>query len=140
MIFLVDTSVWIDYLNGHQTGPVAYLRNALAQRQPVALTELIYLEILQGVRDRRAFRRIQRSLGRQIILGPLRKLRTYADAARLYRRCREAGITPRSTLDCLIAAIAIEHRARLLHDDRDYEQIARAEPRLGPLLVPRATG
>jgi predicted nucleic acid-binding protein len=137
---LVDTSVWIDYLGGRQTGPVANLRNALAHREPVALTDLIYLEILQGVRDNRAFRRIERSLGRQIFLGPLHKLRTYADAARLYRRCREAGITPRSTLDCLIAILAIEHRARLLHDDRDYEQIARAEPKLGRLLVPRAVG
>ena len=139
-MFLVDTSVWIDYLNGRQTGPVANLRDALTNRRPVALTEFIYLEILQGVRDLGTFGRVQRSLARQTFLGPLRRLRTYSDAARLYRRCREAGITPRSTLDCLIAIIAIEHRAWLLHDDRDYEQIARAEPRLGRLLVPRASG
>jgi len=137
-VLLVDTSVWIDYLHGHQTPPVTNLRDALRRRESVALTELIYLEILQGVRDRAAFGRIRRSLGGQIFVGPRRKLRTYADAAKLYRRCRESGITPRSALDCLIATVAIEHRARLLHDDRDYEQIARAEPRLHRLLVPRA--
>jgi predicted nucleic acid-binding protein len=55
---------------------------------------------------------------------------TYADAGSLYARCRWRGYTPRSPHDCLIAQLAIEHRAPLLHDDRDFEPIAQIEPRL----------
>jgi len=47
------------------------------------------------------------------------------EAARLYFVCRRKGVTVRSTIDCLIAAIAIEHKALLLHDDRDFDAIAR---------------
>lgn len=36
----------------------------------------------------------------------------------------------RSTIDCQIACIAIEHDAELLHDDVDYVRIATVEPRL----------
>lgn len=56
--------------------------------------------------------------------------RTYADAGALYARCRWAGITPRSPHECLIAQTAIEHSVPLLHDDRDFELMARGEPAL----------
>ena len=70
----------------------------------------------------------------QTVLYPRHGLRTYEAAADLYRRCRAVGITVRSTIDCLIARIALEHNATLLHRDRDYERIAQIEPRLK--LVP----
>jgi len=47
------------------------------------------------------------------------------EAARIYGACRAAGVTIRSSVDCLIARIAIEHDLALLHDDRDFEDIAR---------------
>ena len=47
-------------------------------------------------------------------------------AARLYQECRRRGRTPRSSNDCLIAQVAIEHSLALLHDDRDFETIAEA--------------
>ena len=55
---------------------------------------------------------------------------THAAAAALYRRCRERGITVRSTLDCLIAQIAIEHDLLLVHHDRDFDQLVQACPEL----------
>jgi len=64
------------------------------------------------------------------VLYPRHGLRTYEAAADLYRRCRAAGVTVRSTVECLIAQLALEHNATLLHSDRDYERIARVEPRL----------
>jgi len=57
-------------------------------------------------------------------------LRTYEAAADLYRRCRAAGVTVRSTIDYLIAQLAMEYNATLLHRDRDYERIAQVDPRL----------
>jgi predicted nucleic acid-binding protein len=54
----------------------------------------------------------------------------FASAARIYSRCRKAGFTIRSTIDCLIAQIAIEQELPLLHSDRDFDQIAAIVPEL----------
>jgi predicted nucleic acid-binding protein len=49
-------------------------------------------------------------------------------AARIYFDCRRRGLTVRSTIDCFIAQLALEHRLALLHDDRGYAAIARVRP------------
>ncbi len=133
-MLLVDTSVWIDFLAARATRAVAYFQEQLGQRQPFALTELIYLEVLQGVREPEAVRKVSAYLQRQFFLAPCHGLRTYEAAAELYRRCRAAGVTVRSTIDCLVAQTAVEYGAVLLHCDRDYERIARVEPKL--MLAP----
>jgi hypothetical protein len=109
---------------------VTVLDRALAQKAQVSLTEWIYLEILQGARSNAAFAKLRRYFSAYPVLRPTRGLDSFAAAADLYRRCREQGVTPRSAGDCLIALLAIEHRVPLLHDDRDFPQIARVEPRL----------
>ena len=38
------------------------------------------------------------------------------------------ALTVRSTVDCLIAQTSIDHGCMLLHNDRDYEQIATLRP------------
>ena len=129
-MLLVDTSVWIDFLAPRPTRAADYFRVQLDARQAFALTEFIYLEVLQGVRDPAIARNVGAYLRAQTVLYPRRGLRTYEAAADLYRRCRAAGVTVRSTIDCLVAQLALEHNATLLHSDRDYERIARVEPRL----------
>ena len=129
-MLLVDTSVWIDFLAPRATRAVAYFREQLDKRQPCALTELIYLEVLQGIREPATVRKVVTILRGQLLLYPRHGLRTYEAAAELYRRCRVAGITVHSTIDCLVAQIAIEYGATLLHSDRDYERIAQVEPGL----------
>jgi predicted nucleic acid-binding protein len=129
-VLLVDTSVWIDFLAPRATRAVTYFREQLDKRQPCALTELIYLEVLQGVREPATARKVATYLRGQLLLYPRHGLRTYEAAADLYRRCRAAGVTVHSTIDCLVAQIAIEYGATLLHSDRDYERIAQFEPRL----------
>lgn len=133
-MLLVDTSVWIDFLAGQKTKAVDCFNDRLAAREPFALTALIYLEVLQGVREPDKAKKIAAYLREQRLLTPPDELQTCDAAANLYRRCRAAGVTVRSTIDCLIAQIAIEHGAVLLHDDRDYAHIARVEPKL--TLVP----
>lgn len=133
-MLLVDTSVWIDFLAARDTQAVAYFREQLDQRRPFALTELIYLEVLQGIRNPQAARKVTAYLRKQLFLIPRHGLRTYEAAAELYRLCRAAGVTIRSTIDCLVAQTAMEYGVVLLHSDRDYERIARVEPRLR--LVP----
>jgi len=51
-------------------------------------------------------------------------------AARIYFDCRRVGLAVRSAIDCLIAQVAIEHDVPLLHDDRNFEQIAQVLPKL----------
>lgn len=129
-MLLVDTSVWIDFLAPRAARAVTCFREQLDKRQPCALTELIYLEVLQGVREPATARKVATYLRGQLLLSPRHGLRTYEAAADLYRRCRAAGVTVHSTIDCLVAQIAIEYGATLLHSDRDYERIAQVEPRL----------
>ena len=50
---------------------------------------------------------------------------TYIHAVDIYRECRKKGFTIRKTIDCLIAAIAIENNLALLHNDRDFSNIAK---------------
>ena len=133
-MLLVDTSVWIDFLAPRSTRAVAYFRAQIEARQAFALSELIYLEVLQGIREPATVRKVASYLRGQLLLYPRHGLRTYESAADLYRRCRAAGVTVRSTIDCLVAQIAIEYGATLLHSDRDYEHIAQVEPKLK--LVP----
>jgi hypothetical protein len=129
-VLLVDTSVWIDHIRGSRTRAVTALDRALVQEAEVALTEWIYLELLQGARSKHAFAKLKRYFSPYPVLRPTRGLETFAAAADLYRRCREQGVTPRSAGDCLIAVVAVEHGVPLLHSDRDFVHIAEVESRL----------
>ena len=127
---LVDTSVWIAYLRGDATAATDALQRWLDRGVPVALTSLIAQEVLRGVRDDAAAATLERYLASQWRLEFDDAWQGAVAAANLYRRCRAAGVTVRSTIDCAIACIALEHEAELLHDDADYLRIAEVEPRL----------
>ncbi|MEX0777130.1 MAG: PIN domain-containing protein [Phycisphaeraceae bacterium] len=129
-MILVDTSAWIDALGPRPGAITQRLRAHLDRGEPCALTPVILLEVLQGARSDREFDRLHAYLTAQPMLHPLDAVGTHARAAQLYRRCRAAAVTPRSSIDCLIAQLAIEHNAALLHDDRDFDQIARVVPEL----------
>lgn len=105
------------------------LRVLLDQRLPYGITGVIYQEVLQGASSERDFRHLHDYFGTQRFYHPTDSVRSYAEAERLYGRCRHQGITIRSTIDCLIARIAIEHKL-LLHSDNDYLQLAKVEPQL----------
>jgi predicted nucleic acid-binding protein len=106
------------------------LRAALDRRIEVALTPMIYQEILQGASDEKVFREYCSYFSSQRFLHPRDPVETHERAARLYFECRRKGLTVRSSNDCLIAQIAIEHAVPLLHDDRDFEGIAKVAPQL----------
>ena len=133
-MLLVDSSVWIDWLRGADTDAVRFVQEREA-REELALTQMIYLEVLQGVSSERQFAATRRVLGAQTLLQPLDALETFEKAAQLYRRARQQGLTIRKSTDCLIAAMAIEHEAMLVHNDRDFLALAQAVPAL--LIYPR---
>lgn len=82
-------------------------------------------EVLQGIDDEGQFRHARQALrSLPIVESPL-SLSVVDDAVDLYRRARRAGLTVRSSLDCLVAACAIRHRVTVLHKDRDFPKLAR---------------
>jgi predicted nucleic acid-binding protein len=118
---LIDSSVWI----------ATFRRD-----RPLNLTDVVDFddvvtclpviqEVLQGFRDEGAYRKTRLAmLSLPIVDAPLEQA-VFDVAVDLYRQARRAGVTVRSSVDCLIAASAIRHGLTLLHRDRDYTALAR---------------
>jgi hypothetical protein len=118
-VVLIDTSVWIDFLNGVRTPETDWLDRQLP-RQRLGVLDLVLCEVLQGVRS-------ETEAG--TVLKELKRLEVFATggldlavaAARNYRLLRRKGRTVRKTLDCLIATFCLVHGHALLHCDRDFD-------------------
>lgn len=117
-MILVDTSVWIDYFNGVQS-PHTDALDAAVVAGIVTMGDLIFLEILQGIRDDRDYRLTKQTL---LTLGRIEMFgRGMPDkCADNYRALRKKGITIRKTTDVIIATFCIERRMPLLFIDRDF--------------------
>ncbi|GAB6041246.1 type II toxin-antitoxin system VapC family toxin [Endothiovibrio diazotrophicus] len=128
--WLIDTSVWIAFLRAEENPQVERLKQLIEQGATVGISPLIYMEILQGARSTHHFETYRDYFGSQPFFDVADPVRSMADAAAIYFRCRKAGITIRSTVDCLIAQVAIDNGLILLHNDRDFSHIARIVPEL----------
>jgi predicted nucleic acid-binding protein len=93
----------------------------IADADPFALTGIVVQEILQGLT--RDVNEIERYLSLWEMLEPS-GVSTYREAATIYRVSRAKGVSL-TTIDALIAAIALEHNARVFTLDRDFSRIAR---------------
>jgi len=85
-------------------------------------------EVLQGIREEADFRKMRDALLAMIVVDSPLPAAAFEDAAGLYRTARRAGVTVRSSVDCLIAAIAIRHDFLVLHRDRDFPALAKVAP------------
>lgn len=129
-MYLVDTSVWIDYLRNQNNPAVRLFKKILNQGVSFGLTSNIYQEILQGAATKEDFEQLSTYLETQRFYHPNDPVLTYRAAAGLYFDCRKKGYTIRSTIDCLIAQLAIEYDLFLLHNDKDYISIKQVTPLL----------
>ncbi len=121
---LIDTTVWIDYLNGTKTPETDWL-DAQLERQRLGLTDLILCEVLQGVKDERQAAEVQRALAKfEVLL--MSGIDLAIEAARNYRRLRARGHPVRKTVDCLIATFCLLNGHSLLHTDRDFDPFEHA--------------
>jgi len=127
-VFLIDTSAWIDFFRQRPTRPAAWLEQILDRDYPFGITGVIYQEILQGADSEASYRRLEAYLGSQVFYHPRDPVASHAAAAGIYFRCRRAGVTIRSTIDCLIAQVAVEHDLMIVHNDRDFELLAGVVP------------
>ena len=127
-MILVDTSVLVPLFRGTDSNAVRFLMHALQEDVPIFVTPIIVQEILQGARDDREWTALDRHLARQALVHPTDALTTHRRAGRIYFDCRRKGLTVRSTIDCLIAQLALEHDLSLLQDDQDYQAICEVRP------------
>jgi predicted nucleic acid-binding protein len=121
-MIVIDSSAWIEFLR--RTGSPTHhtLRRLLDEQAPLAITEMVAVEVLAGARDQLVHHRLRRKLVSCRMLR-LNGLPGFESAAKLAQRCRAQGITP-SVTDCLIAAPTLNAGAALLHADRDFNAIA----------------
>lgn len=126
-MLLVDSSVWIDVIRGGITQGASFLEQR--DDEELAVTGIVFQEVLQGVNDDRIFEDLRNKFLGMLLLEP-RELSTYEIAAQLFRRARGSGFTIRKPADCLIAALALEHGALLVHNDRDFIFLSQVEPSL----------
>ena len=124
MSVIVDSSVWIDALNPKRETPEKKLLIQMIQNDyPIFLCPVIYQEILQGIREEKTFAEIKLILQQfRMINIDIMHVTNYA--VDLYRCLRKKGITVRKSVDCLIASYAIIADMYLLHNDKDFDQIA----------------
>ena len=115
----VDSSVWIDFFNGVSTPEVDRL-DALLGVTPLAIGDLILVEVMQGFRNERDVA-TARQLFRSLALLPLLGGSNPWKAAENYRQLRRKGITVRKTIDGIIATACIEANLPLLFSDRDFQ-------------------
>lgn len=123
MTVLADTSAWVEYDRATGSHVDLRLTELIAQDGPLAVTEPVLMEVLAGARtDQR-----EDDLRRLLLRCELHRVDPASDfdaAARIYRRCRRVGITPRGLIDCMIAAVAWRRGAALLAQDVDLLRVA----------------
>ena len=116
---IVDSSVWIDFLNG-VTNPETQWLDLRLDRERIGLTTLILTEVLQGLRDDREAVSVQAELLKFEVI-EVHDVALAVEAAGLYRRLRQQGHAVRKTVNLLIAAYCIREDHLLLHRDRDFD-------------------
>ncbi|MFO1126019.1 MAG: PIN domain nuclease [Methylocystis sp.] len=118
-MILVDSSVWIDYFCGVAT-PQTDRLDRLLDEELIAIDDLILTEVLQGFDRDRDFNRAQKLLTALTIV-ELGGKEIALRAAKNFRKLRTLGVTPRKTIDTIIAARCIESDLPLLYSDRDFD-------------------
>jgi predicted nucleic acid-binding protein len=124
-LYLVDTSVWLGYMREEENEATELFAEVATRGHPFGITGVIYQEVLQGAASKTKLGYLAEYLSSQTFYHPRDSVESHGEAALIYFRCRRAGVTVRSAIDCLIARIAIEHDLMLLHDDSDFENMAR---------------
>ena len=131
---LVDTSAWIEFFRSGGNPHVRSSLQSLILGDDVAITEWIILELMSGIRSTETSSQVLERLAHvhRLTLPESAWPRAWDLAARL----RKKGVSP-GAADCLIATVAIQHSATLVHCDSDFETIAKHERKLQTLYWKR---
>ena len=122
-MMVVDTSAWIEFFKNGNQDVVEKVDDAL-QHDLIIMGDLIFCEIMQGIRSKKEQRRIAslfQSLPRRQMVG----FHIAERSADHYRSLRARGITIRKTMDMLIGTFCAENGYTLIHYDKDFDRMAR---------------
>ena len=122
-MILIDTSVLVDYFKGIESRPAKLFDELMENGIPYGINDFVYQELLQGSRTIDEFNTLKEYLETIPFYDLQYGKESYEKAAFLHFQCRRNGITIRSTIDLLIAEIAIENNLLLLHNDEDFDNI-----------------
>ena len=122
-MILVDTSAWVEYDRATGSAVDQRLTELIRVEAPLAVTEPVIMEVVAGASNDEREAELRRLLLRFDLL-TFDVVADFDAAARIYRRCRRAGITPRGMVDCMIASVASRHGASLLARDSDLNHVA----------------
>lgn len=117
-MIVVDSSVWIDYLND-QSLPHTHKLSELLGHEEILVPDLVFSEVLQGMRSRREF------VATLELLDSFKFVSTgtrhvAVQTARNVVFLKSVGFTIRKTIDSIIATKCILSGYSLLHNDRDF--------------------
>ena len=131
MRVLIDTPIWslalrrqTRALSAAQTGMVRAWRQIVRDNR-VAMVGSIRQEVLSGVREPAAFRRLRDHL--RAFDDEDLTCEDYEEAARCFNTCRGAGVTG-SNVDFLICAVAIRRHLEIFTTDTDFRHYAKHLP------------
>jgi hypothetical protein len=134
MRVLVDTSAWVDFLNGYPSKERAALASLIASDEEICTCGVIVSEVFQGLKQDKGRKDLERLFRKLVFLEPS-GVEPYLRAADIYRNLRRLGHTVRSTIDCLIAVVAEEGGCHVLARDRDLTTIVASGLLKARLLV-----
>ena len=122
-MILADTSAWVEYDRGTGSNVDRRMAELIGNEGPLAVTEPVVMEVAAGARTNDGEAQLRRLLLRFELLA-FDATVDFDGATKVYRQCRQAGVTPRGLIDCMIAAVALRHEATLLAADADLERVA----------------
>ena len=122
---LVDTSVLIGFFKKVEGVPYDKMDYIIDNDIPFGICNYVYQELLQGSRNEQEYKLLKEYLDTLPFYDLLYGKQSFENASIIYMGCRKKGITVRSTIDLLIAEIAIENNLYLLHNDIDFKNITK---------------
>jgi predicted nucleic acid-binding protein len=118
-MIVVDSSVWIANLRSEDSAAVRKLEQ-IGEGQDVLVGDLVLIEILQGALSEDHAAALAQEFTSYGIVAMVDDHIAWS-TARNYRHLRSLGITPRDTIDLIIATFCIERGHVLMHQDRDFD-------------------
>ncbi len=120
---IVDTSAWVEYFRNGVASVVAKVDRCL-DRDLVGVGDLVYCEVMQGIRSPRQRAEIS-SLLMSLPHFDMVGFRIAERSAANYRLLRSKGVTVRKTIDVLIGTFCAERGFQIVHHDSDFDLMAR---------------
>ncbi len=123
-MILVDSSAWIEFDRATESSVDLRLTSLIGEGGYIVVTEPVIMEVASGARTDAGEQQLRQMLAAFELL-QFDVVADFEGATKIYRTCRQAGITPRGMIDCMIASVAWRHGASLLAQDADMARMAK---------------